>query len=78
MEYTNIVSSPLVGISGGKLDKEVVRKVVEHLPLTSANKKRLRKLESLHGAGFWSDFGTGFKQGVSDGLNVANKVVDIG
>jgi hypothetical protein len=78
MEYTNIVSSPLVGISGGKLDKEVVRKVVEHLPLTSANKKRLKKLESLHGAGFWSDFGTGFKQGINDGLDIAGKVADVG
>jgi len=78
MEYTNVVSSPLVGISGGKLDKEVVRKVVEHLPLTSANKKRLKKLESLHGAGFWSDFGTGFKQGINDGLDVAGKVADVG
>ena len=78
MKYTNIVSSPLVGISGGKLDKEVVRKVVEHLPLTSANKKRLKKLESLHGAGFWSDFGTGFKQGINDGLDVAGKVADVG
>jgi hypothetical protein len=78
MEYTNIVSSPLVGISGGKLDKEVVRKVIEHLPLTSANKKRLKKLESLHGAGFWSDFGTGFKQGINDGLDIAGKVADVG
>ena len=78
MEYTNIVQSPLVGISGGKLDKEVVRKVVEKLPLTSANKKRLKKLESLHGAGFWSDFGTGFKQGINDGLDVAGKVADVG
>jgi hypothetical protein len=78
MEYTNVVSSPLVGISGGKLDKEVVRKVIEHLPLTSANKKRLKKLESLHGAGFWSDFGTGFKQGINDGLDVAGKVADVG
>jgi hypothetical protein len=78
MEYTNVVSSPLVGISGGKLDKEVVRKVVEHLPLTSANKKRLKKLELLHGAGFWSDFGTGFKQGINDGLDIAGKVADVG
>jgi len=78
MEYTNIVSSPLVGISGGKLDKEVVRKVVEHLPLTSANKKRLKKLESLYGAGFWSDFGTGFKQGINDGLDIAGEVADVG
>ena len=78
MEYTNIVQSPLVGISGGKLDKEVVRKVVEKLTLTSANKKRLKKLEALHGAGFWSDFGTGFKQGINDGLDVAGKVADVG
>ena len=52
MEHTNIVSSPLVGISGGKLDKEVIKKVVENLSLTPANKRRLKKLEALHGAGF--------------------------
>jgi hypothetical protein len=78
MEHTNIVQSPLVGISGGKLDKDVIKKVMENLPLTSANKKRLKKLESLHGAGFWSDFGTGFKKGVTDGLDIVGKVADVG
>lgn len=77
MEQTNIVSSPLVGISGGKLDKVVVDKVISNLPLTPANKKRLKKLEKLHGAGFWSDFGTGFKQGISDGLDVGVKVAPL-
>ena len=78
MEHTNIVSSPLVGISGGKLDKEVIKKVVENLSLTPANKRRLKKLEALHGAGFWSDFGTGFKKGFTDTLDVAGKVADVG
>ena len=62
MEHTNIVSSPLVGISGEKLDKEVIKKAVENLVLTPANKRRLKKLDLLHGAGFWSDFGSGFKK----------------
>jgi hypothetical protein len=74
MEHRNIVSSPLVGISGGKLDKEVIKKEVENLVLTPANKRRLKKLELLHGAGFWSDFGTGFKKGFTDTLDVAGKV----
>jgi len=74
MEHTNIVSSPLVGISGGKLDKEVIKKAVKNLVLTPANKRRLKKLEALHGAGFWSDFGTGF----TDTLDVAGKVADVG
>jgi hypothetical protein len=78
MEHTNIVSSPLVGISGGKLDKEVIKKVVENFSLTPANKRRLKKLEALHGAGFWSDFGTGFKKGFTDILDVAGKVADVG
>ena len=78
MEHTNIVSSPLVGISGGKLDKEVIKKVVENLSLTPANKRRLKKLEALHGAGFWSDFGTGFKKGFTDTLDVVGKVADVG
>jgi hypothetical protein len=78
MEHTNIVSSPLVGISGGKLDKEVIKKVVENLSLTPANKRRLKKLEALHGAGFWSDFGSGFKKGFTDTLDVAGKVADVG
>jgi hypothetical protein len=78
MEHTNIVDSPLIGLSGGKLDREVVKKVLENLPLTSANKRRLKKLESLHGAGFWSDFGTGFKKGIHEGLDVVSKVADVG
>ena len=78
MEHTNVVSSPLVGISGGKLDKEVIKKVVENLSLTPANKRRLKKLEALHGAGFWSDFGTGFKKGFTDTLDVVGKVADVG
>jgi hypothetical protein len=52
MEYMNVVSSPLVGISGEKLAKEVIKKAVENLALTPANKRRLKKLELLHGAGY--------------------------
>jgi len=78
MEHTNIVSSPLVGISGGKLDKEVIKKAVENLSSTPSNKRRLKKLEALHGAGFWSDFGTGFKKEFTDTLYVVGKVADVG
>jgi hypothetical protein len=46
--------------------------------LTPANKRRLKKLEALHSAGFWSDFGTGFKKGFTDTLDVAGKVADVG
>jgi hypothetical protein len=76
MEYMKVVSSPLVGISGGKLAKEVIKKAVENLALTPANKRRLKKLELLHGAGYWSDFGTGFKKGFTDTLDVVGKVAD--
>jgi hypothetical protein len=38
----------------------------------------LKKFEALHGAGFWSDFGTGFKKGFTDTLDVAGKVADVG
>jgi hypothetical protein len=56
----------------------VIKKVVENLTLTPANKRRLKKLEFLHGAGFCSDFGTGFKKGFTDTLDVAGKVADVG
>jgi hypothetical protein len=46
--------------------------------LTPANKRRLKILEALHGAGFWSVFGPGFKKGFTEPLDVAGKVADVG
>lgn len=85
MKYSNMLNDPLhvnvpiVGISGGlkKLDLQVIEKVKQNHALTPANKRRLKKLESLRGSGFWGDFATGFKTGVSDGLNVASKAADV-
>jgi hypothetical protein len=65
-------------LAKGSGKKSELDKAISNLPLTPANKKRLKKLEQLHGAGFWSDFGTGFKQGISDGLDVMGKVADVG
>ena len=56
----------------------MIKKVLENLLLTPANKRRLKKHEALHDAGFWSDFGTGFKKGFTDTLDVAGKVADVG
>ena len=46
--------------------------------MTPDNKRRLKKFEALHGAGFWSDFGTEFKKGFTDTLDVVGKVADVG
>jgi hypothetical protein len=52
MEHTKIVDSPLVGISGGQLDKEVIKKAEENLSLAPANQLPLKILEALH-VGQW-------------------------
>ena len=85
MKYQNIteeplyVNRPIVGISGGlkKLDTQVVEKAKANLTMTPANKRRLKKLETVHGAGFWSDFGKGFKTGLNETLDVAAKVAGV-
>ena len=86
MKYANIVddplhvSVPLVGLSMGgmkKLDAQVVEKKMANLAMTPANKRRLKKLETVHGAGFWSDFGTGFEKGFNDTLDAVGKVANI-
>jgi flagellar hook-length control protein FliK len=86
MKYQNIpedplyVNQPIVGISMGgmkKLDAQVVEKVISNLAMTPANKRRLKKLETVHGAGFWGDFGKGFKTGLNETLDVAAKVAGV-